>query len=326
MIKKWIIMLACLPMLWACDTNEMSGPVYDPSDIQPVDSFLDVRDGQKYGCVRIGNQIWMTRNLAYYLPEGSYGDCCTWDEKKLKLDDVKISVEDWCNCAQAVLDDPAYDWAAQGVNVDEIRDLLTWVVDDYTAEYMLSTFQTGYPAFYEVFSQKLDEATVAAVPQYALPHTQEAESKNGGYAAEYGYLYGYNAALKAVPEGWRLPTDEDWCNLERTLGMSESEIKKFHVWRGNGQGDLLKYGGAAGFYTRLGGGNVFDTSNAPVYIRKEENAYFWSSTKIAENDSTELAIIRSIAIFSDGILRTTSRIDNGYRSMMYSVRCVKDVD
>lgn len=325
-MKKWIMMLVCLPVLWACDTNEVTGPVYDPADIQQVDSFLDVRDGQKYGCVRIGDRIWMTRNLAYYLPEGSYGDCCTWNEKKLKLDDVSLSGQAWCDCALALLDDPSYNWVEQGVDVDDVRKRAGWVAEGLPASIQLANFQTNYPAFYAVFAPKLEEATIAAVPEFALPHTQKAESENGGYAAEYGYLYGYYAALKALPEGWRLPTDEDWSDLERTLGMSESEIKKMHVWRGNGQGDLLKYGGAAGFYTRLGGGNVFDMSNAPVYIRKEENAYFWSSTKFAENDSTDLAIIRSVAIFSDGILRTTSRIDNGYRSMMFSVRCVKDAE
>ena len=43
-MKKWIMILVSLPMLWACDSNEMTGPVYNPADIQVVDSFLDVRD------------------------------------------------------------------------------------------------------------------------------------------------------------------------------------------------------------------------------------------------------------------------------------------
>ena len=32
--------------------------------------------------------------------------------------------------------------------------------------------------------------------------------------AKFGYLYSYEGARQAVPEGWRLPTDEDWKKLE----------------------------------------------------------------------------------------------------------------
>ena len=35
-----------------------------------------------------------------------------------------------------------------------------------------------------------------------------AEEENDGYAEKYGLLYTYDAALKALPDGWRLPTDE----------------------------------------------------------------------------------------------------------------------
>lgn len=325
-MKKWIMILVSLPMLWACDSNEMTGPVYNPADIQVVDSFLDVRDQQKYGCVQIGDRIWMTRNLAYYLPNGSYDDCCTWGEKKLELEDVTLSGDAWSDCALATLDDPAYDWVAEGVDVDDVRKRAGYVAMGLPAAIQLQWFQTHYPTFYEVFSVRLNEATLAVIPEFARPHTEEAESDNGGYSSEYGFLYSYDAACKAVPEGWRLPTDEDWKALERTLGMSEREIEKMHVWRGNGQGDLLKYGSQVGFQTRLGGGNVFDLSKSPLYIRKEENAYFWTATKIQENDSITVGVIRSIALFSDQILRTTTRLENGYRAMMFSVRCVKDVN
>lgn len=325
-MKKWMMILAGLPMLWACETNEISGPVYDPADIQQVDSFLDVRDQQKYGCVRIGDRIWMTRNLAYYLPNGSYDDCCTWGEKKLEIEDVKLSGEAWCECALTLLDDPAYDWVAEGVDVEDVRKRAGWVADGLPASIQLARFQEYYPTFYEVFSVRLNEATLAVVPEYALPHMQEAEQRNGGYSSEYGFLYSYDAAARAVPEGWRVPTDEDWNALERTLGMSEQEIKKMDVWRGNGQGNLLIYNSGIGFQAKLGGGNVFDQSKSPVYIRKGENAYFWTSTRKTENDSIKVAVIRSVALFSDQVLRTTTRLENGYRSMMFSVRCVKDAD
>ena len=48
--------------------------------------------------------------------------------------------------------------------------------------------------------------------------------------------------MKAVPEGWRLPTDDDWKKLEATLGMSVSQIGMLDEWRGNYEGNLLKVG------------------------------------------------------------------------------------
>ncbi len=35
-------------------------------------TFIDKRDGKTYGWVRIGKQVWMTRNLAYRANEGCY--------------------------------------------------------------------------------------------------------------------------------------------------------------------------------------------------------------------------------------------------------------
>ncbi len=35
----------------------------------------------------------------------------------------------------------------------------------------------------------------------------------------YGNLLSYDDAVASTPEGWRLPTDEDWQKLEQALGM-----------------------------------------------------------------------------------------------------------
>ena len=49
---------------------------------------------------------------------------------------------------------------------------------------------------------------------------------------EYGNFYYIDEALANCPEGWRLPTDEDWQSLERALGMPEGDIAGLG-WRGN---------------------------------------------------------------------------------------------
>jgi uncharacterized protein (TIGR02145 family) len=35
----------------------------------------------------------------------------------------------------------------------------------------------------------------------------------------FGNLYTYEQALALAPEGWRLPTDEDWQKLEQAMGI-----------------------------------------------------------------------------------------------------------
>ena len=43
------------------------------------------------------------------------------------------------------------------------------------------------------------------------------------YFNTFGLLYNHKAALAAVPEGWRLPTDEDWIKLAEN---TNSDIRK----------------------------------------------------------------------------------------------------
>ena len=45
----------------------------------------------------------------------------------------------------------------------------------------------------------------------------------------YGYLYNWHAAhdsRKIAPDGWHVPTDQDWMELEISLGMSRSEANE----------------------------------------------------------------------------------------------------
>ena len=59
------------------------------------------------------------------------------------------------------------------------------------------------------------------------------------FSEKYGFLYTRQGALEAVPEGWRLPSDEDWKGLEQALGMSRAEADELD-WRGDVSGALMK--------------------------------------------------------------------------------------
>jgi uncharacterized protein (TIGR02145 family) len=57
--------------------------------------------------------------------------------------------------------------------------------------------------------------------------------------AVYGRLYTWEAAKKACPECWHLPSEEEWVILERHLGLSAEEAAIF-LLRGEGIGTKLK--------------------------------------------------------------------------------------
>ncbi len=69
--------------------------------------------------------------------------------------------------------------------------------------------------------------------------SQERELQRKRNFERFGYWYDFAAAESAVPDGWRLPTDEDWQYLERALGMSPEEVDRMD-WRGDRQGETVQ--------------------------------------------------------------------------------------
>ncbi len=62
------------------------------------------------------------------------------------------------------------------------------------------------------------------------------------YEKRFGLLYnGYSVidSRKIAPEGWHIPTDEEWKELEMHIGMSEAEADKSN-WRGSNEGTKMK--------------------------------------------------------------------------------------
>jgi uncharacterized protein (TIGR02145 family) len=68
----------------------------------------------------------------------------------------------------------------------------------------------------------------------------------------YGKSYTWSAAMKgSIKEGaqgicaenWRIPTERDWKNLEKYLGMDAEAMDSENAWRGTNQGTKLKKGG-----------------------------------------------------------------------------------
>ena len=57
----------------------------------------------------------------------------------------------------------------------------------------------------------------------------------------YGRLYTWSAATNACPDGWHLPSDDEWKSFEMFLGMSAEEADKYGEYtRGTDEGQRLK--------------------------------------------------------------------------------------
>jgi uncharacterized protein (TIGR02145 family) len=125
---------------------------------------------------------------------------------------------------------------------------------------------------------------------------------------KYGRLYTYEAANNVCPDGWHLPADEEWKELEIKLGMQN--VVNETGWRGTspGQGRLMKIGSSSGFNAELVG-----FRNYGGYENLNDNAYFWTST-FTEGKKAFSRELSSRA----SVKREETDINLGY-----SVRCVE---
>jgi uncharacterized protein (TIGR02145 family) len=113
----------------------------------------------------------------------------------------------------------------------------------------------------------------------------------------YGRLYEYDAAVNAAPEGWHLPSDEEWGVLEVALGVEAS----IQFREGGGSGFDAIYGG---YRNRFGAFESLDRWGS-----------YWSSTLFMSDHGH----IRNIVVGAATINRWGSSIHSSL-----SVRYVKD--
>ena len=86
---------------------------------------------------------------------------------------------------------------------------------------------------------------------------------NKNNCKKLGRLYTWDAATKISPDGWHLPSNEEWNTLIQHLGGEEEAAKK------------LLEGGSSGFEALLAGAADFRGN----YLYLGEYAIFWTSTE-----------------------------------------------
>jgi uncharacterized protein (TIGR02145 family) len=131
------------------------------------------------------------------------------------------------------------------------------------------------------------------------------------YVKTYGYLYTWAAATKACPDGWRLPSMQDWWFLSNTLGGDTEAGGKLKQegtssWKNPNTGATNSSG-----FTALPSGRSGDKGRE--YIGT--TAYFW--TNVDDDDVTSWC---GVLYSSRGDLALIPiEKKNGF-----SVRCIKN--
>ncbi len=160
-------------------------------------------------------------------------------------------------------------------------------------------------------------------------------------AIPYGALYTWAAAMNGAessyvnpsgikgicPDGWHLPSDAEWIELEMYLGMSFEQADGFN-WRGTDEGSEMKnnYGwknngngtNSSGF-SALPAGNRFHGT----FDDLGETTRYWSTTEYI--NITHLAFNRTLDYMHSGVGWFQANHYYGYpKDFGLSVRCVKD--
>ncbi len=155
----------------------------------------------------------------------------------------------------------------------------------------------------------------------------------------YGVLYNWSAAMAGAsssdanpsgvqgvcPDGWHLPSDAEWKELEIYLGMSQTDADATG-WRGTNEGSKLagnsslwnsgalasdsEFGSSA--FSALPGG--YRHYNGSLHLI-EDCGYWWSATEI----DTSYAWGRLLNYGSSSVYRNDYPKEHGF-----SIRCVKD--
>ena len=134
----------------------------------------------------------------------------------------------------------------------------------------------------------------------------------------YGRLYDWDAARVSCPEGWRLPSDEDWTKLQQYISDDEmigSKLKSQDFW-------MLEEGESDGDYPRtdeyglsfLPSGQYFDG----YFYDLGRSGFWWTSTNVQDSQPVWS---RSLLYESNELTRSIFGPEHAF-----AVRCMRDKD
>lgn len=175
------------------------------------------------------------------------------------------------------------------------------------------TVEIGTQVWFAENFAYLPQVDTIDVSVYGYKGKSIRKAKSSSSYKNFGALYSWEFAKKLAPAGWRLPTDEDWQQLEREIGMSNEFLNRIG-WRGtNNEVKELKQGGKTGFNIVFGGWKT----DYGEFKFQGQHANFWC----ADSHDRERALERLLGIKNQKIGR-----DYGNKGCGFSVRYVKDSD
>jgi uncharacterized protein (TIGR02145 family) len=140
----------------------------------------------------------------------------------------------------------------------------------------------------------------------------------------FGRLYTWEVAKQVCPQGWHLPSDNEWQMLERVIGMDENELNSTG-FRGGDDNIAAKlkarvyWDSTSNLNCEDIGFNVLPAGNygfhEKIFGLLYCNAFFWTSTPY--ND--KFAWNRDIRDSDNTIFRSQK-----YKRVGFSVRCVRN--
>lgn len=159
---------------------------------------------------------------------------------------------------------------------------------------------------------------------YDYLNTSVEEAKTTVNYQTHGVLYNWYAAKNACPEGWHLPSDEEWMALEEELGMGSSEAAGREMRNSGKVGEKLKSNGdwySNGSRTNSSGFNAHPSGKRDpeigesIFVMLGTYTFFWTDTP----HGIPIAWYRGLGYNSDGVVRSDENYSYGF-----SIRCVQD--
>jgi uncharacterized protein (TIGR02145 family) len=143
--------------------------------------------------------------------------------------------------------------------------------------------------------------------RYKATHGSTYFEKDSLNSSKYGMLYDWKTAAHVCPQGWRLPTGEEFQAL-----VNYNDQKG--TWKSK-KPDTDSFG------IQLGGMQDYEGT----FTEMEESAYFWTLTEYGKDDAQYVSYL----ILTDNPVVDVSRkediadVHGTEKSNKYSVRCIK---
>ena len=239
-----------------------------------------------------------------------------WNDEK-----TKTKMTDWASAAK---DDGKFESVRENLekwsDSDEIPEFEK-VVDDFGADSSAEALKTMTDSrngqTYKTV--KIGEQVWMAENLNFKTDSSYCYNDSSKYCKKYGRLYTWTAAMKACPDGWRLPDETDFVNLIKAVGGEEDAGTKLKSTSGWNDDDGKSGNGTDSFgFSALAAG----VGNAGIYGGEGYTTIFWGSTECSEN-SLQLGVDCAYAINLDYDVVNVNLPSYAARNLVLSVRCVK---